>query len=199
MSIIPVKQRTLRKKQQTQNNSTTVGIEQNTAETVKYVSEDYKSTRNWRTVPMSARALEENFIPEMLDWANNNSIYFADDFLDAKGVPPKTWDMWKDKYEFVRNADELVKRKVAKDRERGGMTKELDGNFLAKFQGMYCPKYRKFCEDQIAFKASLDAKYLDKGETNVTVVIRSIPDTGIPNVTDNNIIDGTIQRQIDEI
>ena len=147
-----------------------------------YKDQLYRCQHSWQIKPCPESFIVNTIIPELRAFMVDPYSLFLAEFTDAKGISDSTWQCWLNRYPQLKAADEEARRHIARRRERGGLTRELDGNFVRAVQGMYCKEYQKFMREEALFKASLDTKQSNNQPTKLEITMLQAKDTGIPHV-----------------
>ncbi len=119
----------------------------------------------------------ETLANELVEWAQKDDTLFFRDFAAQRGYVPQRFNTWGKDNEYFSDALEIARSLICSRRERAGLKRELDTNFIMKTHALYDYEYRDHLEKQA-----------DKGNSvqPIQVFIDSIPDTGIPAVKKDN-------------
>jgi len=113
---------------------------------VRKLAEEY---RNW-----AIKETDMSFEPEV---AKREALRITD-FLLMKGIPATTWDRWKKRFDFLKEADDFVRLKIGSRREYGAIHNKYNDSMVKLTLAHYLPEVR----EQMEFQASLKHQVVDE-------------------------------------
>ena len=129
---------------------------QNQPKTKKRVFDEYKSTKGWKTEPITDHWIE-NFAQEMLLWAQtNNTALVLDQYFQDKGVCQETKYRWLEKYPLVRKAYDEALLAIGIRRESGAIHKKYETNMIANMMWHYSKAWKDGAEWRAALRAKIE-------------------------------------------
>ena len=149
---------------------------------VQFVDEwhNFKTYRkDFMTITKLDRTCEKliQFITE------NPEVIKINDFLEAEGIPFKTWKSWEFRYEFVKDAVANAKMILGNRRERGLVTRKYDSGSISFMMPFYDEAWREMLE----LRENLKQKRHDEDGGTKFIIMEKYPESDkVPKKKESN-------------
>jgi hypothetical protein len=154
----------------------------NKVETSEYLG-NLKKDGKWYTeyysnITGKKEILDDTFLRKLERYIVNSALSCdgvknAYTYITDYGIPPKAYQEWLKKFDYIREAHELLVFCIGNKREEGALTRRLDSSFVAKGLPMYLSQYAELEEWRAKLKED------SSGNASVKIEVVQIAPTDI--------------------
>jgi len=137
--------------------------------------DEYQDCFTLKVKPIT-QAFIERFSTDLVNWAyNDQDALIISQFYLGKGISPQTFYRWVNKYELIKDANEIAKRCIGNRREIGALKKKYSESMILQRQCAYDPEWEadRLRKNQDKIDGAIAVKRADKDleEKNMTVIM----------------------------
>ena len=137
--------------------------------------DEYQDCFSLKMKPITQTFIER-FSTDLVKWAmNNNEALIISQFYLSKGISPQTFYRWVNKYDIIKEANEIAKQCIGNRREIGALKRKYSESMVMQRQSAYDPEWEadrlRKNKDKIDTAIAIKRAEEPAREKNLTVVM----------------------------